>query len=151
MPKKDKHPVQTASGRNNCYFCNAHGVEEHHIVPQRMNGTDHDFNLVSVCSVCHHKLETLYDKRFYEALGIKDESGERKTHLPCIRNDCMNSPDYLARNKGHEWLAICAECDEGTFDEYKPVNGHGEKEPERSERTRYDSSPSSIQQEVWGQ
>lgn len=67
-----------------CHFCaKVNDIEVHHIVPQRFNGSDARENLVAVCDRCHEKLEALYDKRFYESLGIEDESGERELHFTC--------------------------------------------------------------------
>jgi len=63
-----------------CYFCREDGpaaLETHHIVPRRHNGSDREKNLVTVCANCHRKLEALYDKRFYEVLGVEaaEDSG----------------------------------------------------------------------------
>jgi hypothetical protein len=72
-----------------------------------MDGPDSDDNVVVVCQSCHHKLETLYDKTFYERLGIADEQGERKTHLPCYERECDRIADYQL--KGNEWW-VCHAC-----------------------------------------
>jgi len=49
-----------------CHFCDeTEALDRHHIVPQRHGGSDDEENLVTVCPNCHRKLETLYDKRFY--------------------------------------------------------------------------------------
>jgi len=70
-----------------CHFCaKKRDIEVHHIVPQRFNGSDARENLVAVCDRCHNKLEALYDKRFYEQLGVSDESGERHVHYTCSWN-----------------------------------------------------------------
>jgi len=61
-----------------CYFCdvtNPAAVEEHHIVPQRMNGSDEAENLVDLCGSCHNKIEDLYDERFYARLGVDPDDG----------------------------------------------------------------------------
>lgn len=65
----------------------------HHIVPQRFNGSDTRENLVPVCERCHKKLEALYDARFYDALGIDDETGERESHIRCDYN-CDEMADF---------------------------------------------------------
>ena len=53
-----------------CYFCSEREVlEQHHIVPRRFDGGDTAENLIKVCPTCHRKLENLYDKRFYDAVG----------------------------------------------------------------------------------
>jgi replicative DNA helicase Mcm len=60
--------------RDSCYFCRdeCDVLETHHIVPRRHGGGDEDHNLVDLCPTCHEKLERLYDKRFYEAVGVGD-------------------------------------------------------------------------------
>jgi len=76
-------------GKDRCYFCpQTHNLETHHIVPQRKNGSDARENLVVVCERCHKKLETLYDKRFYERLGLSDDRGDRRSHFACARGRC---------------------------------------------------------------
>lgn len=75
-----------------CYFCPArHNLQTHHIVPQRKNGSDTQENLVIVCQNCHKKLETLYDKRFYERLGLTDRQGSVRSHYACLITDCTNA------------------------------------------------------------
>lgn len=60
-----------------CYFCGKpDGLETHHIVPRRYNGTDKEENLVDLCSNCHTKIERLYDKRFYRRIGIEEPKTE---------------------------------------------------------------------------
>ncbi|QIO25411.1 HNH endonuclease [Haloarcula sp. JP-L23] len=64
---------QEYHSREDCYFCGEQGaLDSHHIVPKRHGGTDKNENLVTVCPTCHRKLETLYDKEFYESIGIKE-------------------------------------------------------------------------------
>jgi len=56
-----------------CYFCpesNSAAIEEHHLVPQRFNGSDEPENTVKLCGSCHDKIEELYDDGFYERLGV---------------------------------------------------------------------------------
>lgn len=56
-----------------CYFCGEPSIvaiEGHHIVPQRLNGSDEAENVVNLCGSCHNKIEELYDDEFYERLGI---------------------------------------------------------------------------------
>lgn len=60
--------------RNDCYFCrdDSDVLQEHHIVPRRHGGGDEDRNLVTLCPTCHEKIEQLYDRRFYQAIGVGD-------------------------------------------------------------------------------
>jgi len=76
---------QRADARQ-CYFCkesSPSALDEHHIVPQRYNGSDEPENLVTVCASCHRKLEDLYDDDFYERMGggeIADNHGGNYAH-----------------------------------------------------------------------
>jgi len=61
-----------------CHFCQESEVlERHHILPRRHGGDDSPENLVTVCPTCHRKLERLYAKSFYEALGVPDDTPPR--------------------------------------------------------------------------
>jgi len=63
-----------------CYFCpeqNPDALEEHHLVPQRFNGSDEPENTVLLCGSCHDKIEELYDDTFYERLGIAVEEAKQ--------------------------------------------------------------------------
>lgn len=56
-----------------CFICGNHrpnSLEEHHIVPQRYNGSDEPENIARLCSSCHAAIEKLYDDSFYERLGV---------------------------------------------------------------------------------
>jgi hypothetical protein len=55
-----------------CLFCDSRdGLEEHHIVPRRLGGTERDGNLITVCGSCHKKIERTWDQRFYDRLGVR--------------------------------------------------------------------------------
>lgn len=71
-----------------CHFCGQEPTETHHIVPRRFDGTDADENLVDVCPTCHSKLESLYDKRFYDALGVEKGSAETPEPAECCHDHC---------------------------------------------------------------
>ena len=63
----------TQHPRQNCYFCGSEGpIETHHIIPQRHGGSDDESNLVDLCPNCHRRLETLYNKRFYDFVSEID-------------------------------------------------------------------------------
>lgn len=85
-------PYNDSVRAEQCYFCpTRHNLHTHHIVPQRMNGSDRRENLVIVCERCHKKLESLYDKRFYERLGLSDDRGKERSHYACHFPDCTNA------------------------------------------------------------
>lgn len=74
-----------------CYLCeNEPAEEEHHILPQRFNGSDAETNTVDLCHDCHWKLERLYNKDFYNALGIDDPRQTQETHIVCYTHNCTN-------------------------------------------------------------
>lgn len=91
-----------------CYFCGEiERIEQHHIVPRRFNGDDTDENLVSVCPTCHSKLETLYDKRFYDELGVETEP-ETETGGECSHGDCTSKDTTILRNSHRDIeIAVC--------------------------------------------
>lgn len=67
---------------NGCYICgesNPEVIQEHHIVPKRHNGSDKKENLVNLCANCHQAVEKIYDKKFYDKIGMnKKENGYEK-------------------------------------------------------------------------
>lgn len=76
---------------SSCYFCgSSEDIEEHHIVPQRLGGSDKRSNTVDLCHDCHWKLERLYNKDFWEAIGIEDPRTTRETHVTCEYHGCTN-------------------------------------------------------------
>lgn len=91
---------------DSCHFCDeTEALERHHIVPRRFGGSDADGNLVTVCPTCHRKLERLYNKRFYDALGVeKADSGENQ---PCSWSECTS--EDTKEYTGTERLYACPE------------------------------------------
>jgi len=76
---------------NECYFCDStEDIEEHHILPQRFDGSDAETNTVDVCHDCHWKLERLYNKDFWEAIGVDDPRATKESHVSCDIHSCMN-------------------------------------------------------------
>lgn len=84
-------PYNDSVRAEQCHFCpTRHDLQTHHLVPQRKNGSDGKENLVIVCERCHEKLESLYDKRFYERLGLSDDKGEERSHFACTKSECRS-------------------------------------------------------------
>lgn len=57
-----------------CQICGdvrPRSLEEHHILPRRFGGGDHEDNLVRLCASCHRALESIYDKQFWTAVGLR--------------------------------------------------------------------------------
>jgi len=78
--------IQSESG---CYFCEStKNIEEHHIVPQRFDGSDEPTNIVDLCHSCHWKLERLYNKEFWEVIGIEDPRTTAESHISCAHTNC---------------------------------------------------------------
>ncbi|ADB63984.1 hypothetical protein Htur_5097 (plasmid) [Haloterrigena turkmenica DSM 5511] len=87
--------------RDDCYFCeSSDDLEEHHIAPQRLGGSDSRDNLVIVCHDCHWKLERLYNKDFYEQLGIDDPRTTREKHITCDIAGCTNQAVEKSQQPG---------------------------------------------------
>jgi len=64
--------------KDSCYFCReTECLQEHHLVPRRMGGTDEEENLLTLCPTCHRKVENKYSERFYEQIfsffGFKEK------------------------------------------------------------------------------
>jgi len=61
-----------------CQICGdvrPRSLEEHHILPRRFGGGDHEDNLVTLCASCHRALESIYDKQFWTAVGLRPSDG----------------------------------------------------------------------------
>lgn len=123
----------TQRPRETCFFCGEDTeevLETHHVVPQRFGGTDRPENLVDVCPSCHGKLESLYDRRFYDALAV------------WRRQACEVSEPRIPDNSAHFWVSIdseghrqltCKECDIAFFDD-EAAAGHARDEHDADPR-----------------
>jgi hypothetical protein len=103
-----------------CFICgdpNENAIQTHHIVPNRHGGSDKDENLVDLCANCHQAIERVYDKRFYQALGV-----EQNEHLEEWAN-------YL-EDYAEEQRSIC-KSDHGWF---PPTHPNGTIDSERMAR-----------------
>jgi len=92
---------------NRCFICGdqrQNSLEQHHIVPQRFDGSDDDENLVTLCASCHAAIEKLYDRRFYDKLGVKKPRGPDT----CELDDCTASAAKRLNDHG-ESLWVCSE------------------------------------------
>lgn len=88
-----------------CYFCNeTECLEEHHIVPRRFDGSDKEENLVQVCPSCHRKLESLYDKRFYQSLGVRKGNSSGHAVFECVECNAHFVDDLYGE------LSYCPSC-----------------------------------------
>ena len=85
-----------------CYFCDSGvDVEEHHIVPQRFSGSDLPTNTVDLCHECHWKLERLYNRDFWEAIGVNDPRSTKESHVTCYYHSCLElSVGHYHNNSG---------------------------------------------------
>lgn len=70
--------------KEKCYFCGKdEPLENHHVVPRRLGGSDEYSNLVTLCSNCHSKIEKIYNDEFYSKIGVdvnKNESDLVQIH-----------------------------------------------------------------------
>ena len=100
-----------------CYFCDAtEDIEEHHILPQRFDGSDKPTNTVELCHDCHWKLERLYNKDFWNAIGVDDPRSTKKSHVQCAIHDCM---EHAVGRFGLEKGAVVPRCEEHKPDHAK--------------------------------
>jgi len=82
-----------------CHFCDEKdALDRHHVVPRRFGGSDSEDNLVTVCPTCHRKLENLYDKEFYSAIGVKDSGFFEEHNNTTERCDFNDVPNHISRN-----------------------------------------------------
>jgi len=104
----NKQKGVTQHPRQLCYFCGSEGpIQTHHIVPQRFNGSDLKENLVDLCPNCHERIERLYDKSFYDSLGVEKETNtEVKNEKPVYEK--YDNPEELFL------LNIIESCNEKT-------------------------------------
>ena len=81
-----------------CYFCGSSvDIEQHHILPRRVDGSDAESNLVDSCHECHWKLERLYNADFWRALGIEDPRSTKESHQLCTYHTCRNQATDVVR------------------------------------------------------
>lgn len=72
-----------AGAKNHCHFCkedNKEVLDQHHIVPKRLSGSNGSHNLVKVCRNCHGKLEQLYDAETFSMIAhqIKESKSQEQ-------------------------------------------------------------------------
>ncbi len=88
-----------------CYFCDENGItESHHIVPRRFGGSDSEENLVDVCPTCHSKLESLYNKRFYQEISLFTPPDERYEQGVIDATISVRSLDYTETGRKRKRL-----------------------------------------------
>ena len=96
-----------------CKICgedNAVVLQEHHLVPRRLNGSDGDENLVTLCANCHTAVEAIYDDEFWD----RAESAVRR------KRDGPYVSSFTERE-------VCAEC----LREFNPNNDYiSDREPQ---------------------
>lgn len=124
-----------------CYFCDETAVaaiEEHHLVPQRLNGSDEPENTVNLCGTHHNLIEELYDDDFYERLGIAVEEVKQDEYVETsagVAVDARHTEDrelpaaspHVSFEEWHERLTVTEieECD--VSDRLKPfIESHGD-------------------------
>lgn len=81
-----------------CHFCSERFVlEDHHIVPRRFGGSDAEENIVTVCPTCHQKLEKMYDKRFYDRLGVDTETDGSDTRPTTLATSELDLDEFVEK------------------------------------------------------
>lgn len=96
-----------------CYFCGSTvDIEEHHIVPQRFDGSDKASNTVDLCHDCHWKLERLYNKEFWEAIGVEDPRATQESHITRHVHGCLKPATGRYHVSHHGDAALVYRCDQ---------------------------------------
>lgn len=100
-------PGPTAERCEICGQSNPSTLETHHIVPQRLGGSDYPENLVKLCGGCHNAIERIYDDSFYERLRINsernvqfegsEEAGEEAKPWEADSRQFPDSPKHVER------------------------------------------------------
>jgi len=93
-----------------CFICGEsrpNSIEQHHIVPRRFGGSDDSENLVGLCASCHSAVEKLYDRRFYDKLGVKKAA----TSSTCALDGCTATADKTLDNHGDNFPVCSAHAD----------------------------------------
>lgn len=95
-----------------CYFCGegTNVLETHHIVPQRHDGSDGTENLVDLCPTCHERLERLYNKRFYDALGVEKQTTQAQKRCEFCTGFADGQIQVTVRPLSYKFA--CEECAE---------------------------------------
>ena len=82
-----------------CGFENEHALEEHHIIPRSLGGTDDEDNIVLLCANCHRAISSMYSKWFFARLWRKFD--EMDTPPKLVRK---NPPKGFKYNDEHELI-----------------------------------------------
>lgn len=94
-----------------CKFCSeTDNLENHHIIPRRLNGSDNSDNLVKVCPSCHSKLEELYDNQFFNKLGVKKSGSNPDTGYFLVECDVCGYESVSFKSSQADPLK-CERCD----------------------------------------
>jgi len=106
-----------------CQICGdvrPRSLEEHHILPRRFGGSDHEDNLVTLCASCHRALESIYDKQFWTAVGLRPSDGSNTVAEFVDRRLSLDeSYGPTPKSEVYQWYADW--CQAG---EIEPVSRH---------------------------
>lgn len=86
---------------NRCFICGEDTpsrLQTHHIVPRRHGGSDNSENLVRLCANCHQAIEKMYDKRFYQELGV-----EKQNTSDTPRSELITSASEITKGEMYVW------------------------------------------------
>lgn len=125
------------TNQNQCFICGdqrQNSLEQHHIVPQRFDGSDDDQNLVTLCASCHAAIEKLYDRRFYDKLGVEKPRGPGR----CELDDCTATADARLDNHG-DGLWVCTDHSEKCGANLGVYSGLCSQTPTTVVRSYYDN------------
>lgn len=96
-----------------CGFGNEHALEEHHIIPRSLGGSDDEDNIELLCANCHRAISSMYDQWFFSKLWSMFE--EMDTAPQLVRK---NTPKGMIYNDEHE---LVKNYDDGFTDVLKAL------------------------------
>jgi len=106
-----------------CQICGDHrprAMEQHHILPRRFGGSDGGENTVTLCASCHNAVESIYDKSFWAAVGLRPSPDQDPLEEYIDRRLDLN-PSHPPTPKARLYEQYEEWCENGNVD---PVSQH---------------------------
>jgi hypothetical protein len=107
-----------------CYICgfdNEHALEEHHIIPRSLGGSDHESNMEVLCSNCHTAISNMYGRWFFRNVW---EIFEQLDHPPDLVK--KNPPKGLKYNSENRLVPDRSDGFDKVVDAFHLLEGNRE-------------------------